>query len=276
MNGILLIKKEAGMTSHDVVNKLRRILQIKKIGHTGTLDPQATGVLVVLVGNACKVLPYLEDVKKEYVASIELGKKTVSDDIWGEILEEKEIIPIKNFKELVESMTGEMMQIPPMISSIKVNGKKLYEYARNHQEIKVKPRPIEIYEMEVLDEEKMQFRCLCSAGTYVRSICRDLSYQSGNLGCMSELIRTKVGRFTLNECVSLKQVEEGNFKLLPIIEVLNHYPQVELDDPKDILNGKHLRFDLPYDEVLFTHDKEALAIYKRHHGNVFACERGLW
>ena len=139
MDGILLIHKEKDMTSHDVVNKLRRILHTKKIGHSGTLDPQATGVLLVLIGKACKVLPYLEDTDKEYIAKLQLGKKTLSDDIWGEVLDEKPIQEIENFSEVLQHFQGKIKQVPPMISSVRVNGKKLYEYARNHIEVQ---RPI--------------------------------------------------------------------------------------------------------------------------------------
>ena len=276
MDGILLINKEKNMTSHDVVHQLRKILQMKKIGHTGTLDPQATGVLVILLGKACKALPFLENTDKEYIASIALGKRTISDDIWGEVLEEKDVKPIDDFPALCQAMIGKQMQLPPMISSIKVNGKKLYEYARNHEQIEVKKRPIEIYEMEVLEEATFTFRCLCSSGTYVRSICRDLAVASGNLGCMSSLVRTKAGGFTLSQCVKLEDVAAGHFTLIPLMQALSHFPQLAVTDPKDVLNGKHLRFDLPYDEVLLTHNNEALAIYRRHHGNVFACVRGLW
>ena len=135
MDGILLINKEAGMTSHDVVAQLRKILHIKKIGHSGTLDPNATGVLLVLVGRACKVLPFLADTDKEYIASMELGKKTISDDIWEEVLDEKPVIPIKDLQKELDKFRGVIEQVPPMISSIKVNGKKLYEYARNHEHV---------------------------------------------------------------------------------------------------------------------------------------------
>ena len=276
MNGILLINKEKGMTSHDVVNRLRKILHMKKIGHTGTLDPQASGLLVVLLGTACKALPYLEDVDKEYIAEMELGRKTISDDIWGEVQEVREVTPIADFPALVRSMIGVQQQVPPLISSIKVNGKKLYEYARAKQSVTVKPRQVEIYEMEVLEEASLRFRCRCSSGTYVRAICRDMALQSGNLGCMKSLVRTQVGRFKLRDAVTLEQVEKGMFQIIPLKEALRHYPQVALTDPSDVLNGKHLRLDVPYDQFLFTYQDEPLAIYRRHHDCVFACVRGLW
>ena len=135
MDGILLINKPYGMTSHDVVSKLRRILKTRKIGHSGTLDPQATGVLFVMVGKATKILPFLEDIDKEYIAEMKLGISTLSDDIFYPVLETKEIQPIEDFDALLQSFKGKQKQLPPMISSIKVNGKKLYEYARNNEEV---------------------------------------------------------------------------------------------------------------------------------------------
>ena len=126
-----MIRKEAEMTSHDVVARLRHILKTKKIGHSGTLDPNATGVLLVLVGRACRVLPFLEDTDKEYIAELELGKQTLGDDIWSEVLAEKEITPIADLQALLNTFLGKQKQLPPLLSSIKVNGKKLYEYARN-------------------------------------------------------------------------------------------------------------------------------------------------
>ena len=172
MDGVLLINKEQNMTSHDVVNALRRILHEKKIGHSGTLDPQAQGVLLVLIGKACKVLPYLADTDKEYVAQLQLGVRTLSDDCWGEILEQREVVPIKDFSALCREFVGEQEQVPPIISSIKVNGKKLYEYARAKEEIELPKRTVNIHEIEVLDEQNLSFRVACSSGTYVRALCR--------------------------------------------------------------------------------------------------------
>ena len=190
MNGVLLINKEAGMTSHDVVNRLRRILHIKRIGHSGTLDPDATGVLLVLIGKACKVLPFLPDTDKEYIATMVLGQRTLSDDIWGEVLETKEVTPITNFQALCDRFVGTQQQLPPMISSVRVNGRKLYEYARAHEEVERPLRTIDVYEMEALDEQALKFRVFCSSGTYVRSLCRDMAEASGNLGCLSSLVRS--------------------------------------------------------------------------------------
>ena len=276
MNGILLINKEANMTSHDVVFKLRKILKTKKIGHTGTLDPDATGVLVLLVNNACKALPFLEDTDKEYIAECRFGQATDTEDIWGKIIEEKAFVPIPDFKALTQKFIGQQKQLPPMVSSIKVNGRKLYEYARANEEVERPLRDINIYDIEVLDEAKYQFKVHCSSGTYIRSLCRDMALLSDNVGCLSSLIRSKVGRFELKDCVSLSDVEAGNYKIFPLLEALAHFQQIELSDPKDVLSGKRVQIETSDDRVLFTYNNEAFAIYEREKGNSFRSVRGLW
>ncbi len=271
-----MIRKEAEMTSHDVVARLRHILKTKKIGHSGTLDPNATGVLLVLVGRACKVLPFLEDTDKEYIAELELGKQTLGDDIWSEVIAEKEITPIADLQALLNTFLGKQKQLPPLLSSIKVNGKKLYEYARNKEAVEVPIRDVTFYELEVLDEENMRFRVACSSGTYIRSLCRDVAQASGNVGCMKSLVRTKVGRFSLADCVTLEDVEAGHFSLHSVAEVLAHLPQITYEPMKDIYNGKHIRLDCKEDRAVIMDHQEAVAIYERDHGNVFRCVRGLW
>lgn len=276
MDGVLIVNKEAGMTSHDVVFKLRKILGIKKIGHSGTLDPNATGVLIVLVGKACKILPYIEDIDKEYIACIKLGMRTLSDDIWDEVLETKAITPIDHFEELLFSFKGKIKQLPPMISSVKINGKKLYEYARNNQQVERSLREVEIYDISCLDEEQLKFKVHCSSGTYIRSLCVDIAKKSNNLGCMASLIRSKVGRFSLADAYTLDEIAAGNYKLHSIYEMLSHYPMIEYAAIQDIYNGKKIVLDTTYDEVMIVDKKEVIAIYKRDHDNVFHCLRGLW
>ena len=175
------------MTSHDVVARLRRILHTTKIGHSGTLDPNATGVLLVLIGKACKALPFLEDTDKEYIATLQLGIQTISDDIWMEPLKKAPIQPITDFQSVLNSFRGVQKQVPPMISSVRVNGRKLYEYAREGIAVTRPEREVTIYDIEALDSQKLQFRVSCSSGTYVRSLCHDIAQKTGNLGCMSSL-----------------------------------------------------------------------------------------
>ena len=273
LEGLLLINKPQNMTSFDVIAKLRKKLHIKKIGHSGTLDPMATGVLLVLVGKATKILPYLEDTDKEYIAQFVLGKHTTTEDIWGEVIKEKEITEIVDLQSVCDKFIGKQKQLPPMISSIKINGKKLYEYAREGIEIERPLRDIEIYELKALDNSTIQVSC--SSGTYVRSLIRDIAFKTNNLGCMSSLIRTKVGHFTLNDCYELDDVDE-NVQLLSIYDALSYLPTIEVDNEFDVLNGKKIRLNTNDDLVLMVKNKKALAIYKRHHANVFSCERGLW
>lgn len=276
MNGILPIYKEAGMTSHDVVAKLRRILHTKKIGHSGTLDPDATGVLLVLVGTACKTLPFLEDTDKEYVATMKLGIRTFSDDTSGEVLEEKEITPMKDFAGILNTFVGKQKQLPPMISSVRVNGRKLYEYARNGESVERPVREVEIYDIEMLDEQALKFRVACSSGTYIRSLCVDIAQKSGNLGCMDTLVRTKVGRFSLQDCVTLAQVEAGNVPLFPVYEALQHYEMVAYQPALEVRQGKRIHVQNANDEIVIVDGKEVLAVYRREHGDQYKCVRGLW
>ena len=266
------------MTSHDVVNRLRKILHERRIGHSGTLDPQARGVLLVLIGKACKILPFLADTDKEYIAQLQLGKRTLSDDIWGEVLEEREIRPIEDLSALCAGFQGEIQQKPPLVSSIKVNGRKLYEYARNNESVEVPMRTVHVYEIEVLDARSLTFRVACSSGTYVRSLCRDMAEKSGNLGCMASLMRTKVGRFTLDQCYTLDQVEAGAYQLLEADALLTHIPIVDYEPIKDIYNGKSVHMALPQPQPLvrIQDDGRTIALYVHSHGDVYRCARGIW
>lgn len=276
MDGILVIHKEAGMTSHDVVAQLRRILHIKKIGHSGTLDPQATGVLLVLVGKACKALPYLEDTDKEYVATMRLGERYDTDDIWGELQETKDVTPISDFDSVLQEFKGDIKQYPPMVSSVRVNGKKLYEYARNHETVKRPLRDVTIYDIKALDQELLKFRVACSSGTYIRSLCVDIAKKTGNLGCMSSLVRTKVGRFSLEDACTLDDVKNGNYTLHSLIEMFAGYTQIAYEPIEDVFNGKKIKLSCDADEVMITHDQEIVAVYQRVKNDLYRCARGLW
>lgn len=273
MNGILLVNKEANMTSHDVVNRVRRILHTKKVGHTGTLDPNATGVLVLLIGNATKLLPFLENTDKVYVAGLELGYSTISEDIWMDKVEEKDVTPIDDLQAVLDTFKGKQLQVPPMISSIKLNGKKYYEYAREGIEIERPAREIEIYDIKAISED--EFRVHCSSGTYVRSICRDIALKTNNLGVLKSLVREQVGSFTLEMCSTLKEIEEGNYTLIPMERAVDHLVKIEVEDEFDVINGKHLRLDIKEDRCVMMKEGKILAIYDRHHANVFRCTRGF-
>lgn len=198
MNGILVVNKPTGYTSHDIVSKIRKELNIKKVGHTGTLDPLATGVLPILLGNGTKLSKYLMNHDKEYIATIKLGEKTDTGDIEGNVVEQK---IVKSFSEaqlveVLKSFKGKQMQMPPMYSAIKINGKKLYEYARNGEKVEVSARKIEIYDIELLYycDNEIKFKVSCSKGTYIRSLCEDIAIKLDNIGTMSSLQRTRVRR----------------------------------------------------------------------------------
>ena len=211
INGVINVYKEKGFTSHDVVAKLRGIVKQKKIGHTGTLDPDATGVLPVCLGNATKLCDMLTDKSKEYVTTMRLGFCTDTQDISGEVLFTKEVsVSEEEVKEAVLSFVGTYDQIPPMYSALKVNGKKLYELAREGVEIERKARSIEIFEIEIMDISlpDITMRVHCSKGTYIRTLCHDIGEKLGCFGTMVELERTKVAGFLLKNAYKLSEIEK--------------------------------------------------------------------
>ncbi|HKM04690.1 MAG TPA: tRNA pseudouridine(55) synthase TruB [Lachnospiraceae bacterium] len=213
INGILNVYKEKGFTSHDVVAKLRWILKQKKIGHTGTLDPEATGVLPVCLGNGTKLCEMLSDKSKEYVAELLLGITTDTQDMTGTIITKKEVnITPLQAEQAILSFLGSYHQIPPMYSALKVNGKKLYELARAGIEIEREARPLVIEELEILELNLpiVKFRVACSKGTYIRTLCYDIGEKLGCGGTMNALIRTKASIFELKDAFTLSQIEEMN------------------------------------------------------------------
>lgn len=209
-NGIINIHKEAGFTSHDVVARMRGILRQKKIGHTGTLDPQATGVLPVCLGSGTRLCDMLADRDKEYVAELLLGISTDSQDTTGRILQERPVeVSETQVRDVALGFLGHYEQIPPMYSALKVNGKKLYELARAGKEVERKARPVFIHELEILNMALpvVQMRVVCSKGTYIRTLCSDIGEMLGCGGTMQSLVRTRVGRFTLDGAVTLTELE---------------------------------------------------------------------
>lgn len=211
INGIININKEKGYTSHDVVAKLRGILKQKKIGHTGTLDPEATGVLPVCLGNATKLCDLLVEKEKEYIAKVQLGVRTDTQDMTGQILETSKVeVTVEDILKVMQEFLGSYDQIPPMYSAIKIQGKKLYELAREGKEIERKARRVTIYEIELLEAELPFFtiRVKCSKGTYIRTLCEDIGNRLGCLAAMAELQRTRSGQFDLSSALTLGEVEE--------------------------------------------------------------------
>ena len=280
MNGILLVNKEKGITSHQVVSRLRRYFDLKQIGHTGTLDPNAEGLLQILLGKATKLNPYLKTEPKEYIATIKLGYKTNTEDIWGEIIENKEINSFDETKlnQVLNSFLGKNNQLPPMYSAVKIQGKKLYQYARNNEEVIRKPREIEIYTIKLIDwtKDTIIFKVSCSSGTYIRTLCQDIALKLNNLGTMSALTRVKIADLSLDEAFTLKDIETGNYEILKSLDLLEHYPQIEVDNDLDVKNGKPLQLNQEAKLVLITNQNEALAFYKRVEDGFYRSQRGLW
>lgn len=249
MDGIILVNKEKDFTSHDVVSIVKKITE-SKVGHAGTLDPNATGVLPLLIGNATKISKYLINHDKEYEAVIQLGKKTTTADIEGEVIEEKEV-PEKIYIEcenILKSFIGKQKQTPPAYSAIKVNGKKLYSYAREGIKIEVEPRNIEIYNIELIninkEEKQISFRVSCSKGTYIRSLCEDIADKLGTVGYMKDLKRTKVGDFEIKEAITIDELKEKFEKndfsdVITIENIFKDMPKIELNENniKQYLNG---------------------------------------
>ena len=215
MNGILIIDKSKGFTSHDIVAKVRKITK-EKVGHTGTLDPLATGVLPLLIGKGTLCSKYLINHDKKYKVNLKLGIKTATGDEEGEILAKKEvtqdILDKNNVEKVLESFLGEQEQIPPKYSAIKVNGKKLYEYARKNQEVKIEPRKINIYEINLLEinenDYEIKFEVKCSKGTYIRSLCEDIAKKMKTVGYMKDLKRIEVGEFKIDQAISIEDLTE--------------------------------------------------------------------
>lgn len=255
MNGILNIYKEPGMTSFDVVARLRKILKIKKIGHTGTLDPDATGVLPICIGYATGAIDYISDTNKCYIAEITLGIKTDTQDASGIITEKKEVnITSDEFETTLEKFIGKLKQIPPMYSAVKINGKKLYELAREGKTIERKSREILIYSLKNnkrISNEKYQIEIKCSKGTYIRTLCEDIGEELKCGAHMSSLVRTKSGPFEIDNAIYLNEVKEifdrGDIEnqLISVENVFYDYDKIILKEGEDkkLLDGQIIEIE---------------------------------
>lgn len=278
INGIIIINKEKEYTSNDVVRIVKKITKTK-VGHTGTLDPNATGVLPLLLGEGTKVSKYLINHNKEYEAVLQLGKKTETADGEGIVIEEKEVFPQMLKKEFVEetlnSFIGVQNQVPPMYSAIKVNGRKLYDYARRGQTVEVKARRIEIYNIKLIkiDEKEKQifFRVSCSKGTYIRTLCENIAEKLGTVGYMKELNRTKVGDFKIEDSIKVKELEENILKhnlskIITIEELFKEKEKVELTDNeiKKYLNGVQIPVNEIYSKTNNNNNEEICRVYYKN------------
>lgn len=272
MNGVIAINKEKGYTSRDVVNIVGKVYHTKKVGHTGTLDPMATGVLVVCVGKATKLVSLLTTTEKEYVADVLLGVETDSLDTDGNVLREESVdCDQTRIDQVLKSMKKTYLQEVPKYSAVKVKGKKLYEYARSNQEVKLPKKEVTIYDLERISDVfyengkiRFQIRCKVSKGTYIRSLIRDIAHELGTIGVMSGLCRTKQGEFELKDCVSLEQLKEQP-TIQSIAHVLSMYPQKVVDGKEEemILNGRKLSNRYNEKTIVFLNkDHHVLGIYQ--------------
>lgn len=265
MDGLLLINKRENMTSRDVVNIVSKKLGTKKVGHTGTLDPIATGVLVLAVNKGLKIVEDVTALDKEYVAEVTLGIETDTLDITGNILKKQD--DIKLDKELLEntlkSFIGKYNMKVPIYSAVKVNGKKLYEYARNNEKVDLPIKQVFIYDIKLLDfnSNKFIFKCCVSKGTYIRSLIYDICSRANVLGTMSSLTRIKQGKFDISNSIDIDEVDE-NTKLIPLIDAID-LPKVQVDDYllNKIKNGSKLENRYNYDKFAFIYNNDLIAIY---------------
>jgi len=276
-NGIINIFKEKGFTSHDVVAKMRGILKQKKIGHSGTLDPDATGVLPVLLGNATVLSDMLTDKSKEYEAVMLLGVSTDTQDITGKILEKRDTSNLNKdmVKEIILSFLGEYMQLPPMYSALKVGGKKLVDLAREGKEVKREPRAVYIFDIDIMDISlpEVKFKAKVSKGTYIRTLCHDIGEKLSVGGCMESLIRTRVDRFYINDAITLKQVEENREcikkNILSVEEYFSFLPKINTSPEFDkyLHNANKLKLDKKPENSelyrLYDSKDRFIAIYKK-------------
>ena len=258
MDGILIINKPKECTSHDIVYKIKKIF-CEKIGHTGTLDPMAQGVLPILIGKGTLCSKYLINHDKTYETTIKLGKRTKTGDSEGEIIEEKEVPKLdeKVIKQILKEFIGNILQTPPIYSAIKVNGKKLYEYARKNQQVEIAPRKINIYNIDLLNiepkEKLIKINVNCSKGTYIRSLCEDIAKKLGTVGYMEELIRLKVGEFDIRNSITINELEKNfqnqefiNKNIISIEKLFKQKDKIELNEKKLrlFLNGVKLNKEL--------------------------------
>ena len=253
MDGIIIINKPKNCTSHDIVKKAKKILN-EKVGHTGTLDPNATGVLPLLIGKGTQISKYIINHDKTYEAVLQLGEKTDTADIEGEVIGTKPVdskyLEAKFIEQTLKALEGEQEQVPPMYSAIKINGKKLYEYARKGEKVEIEPRKIEIYSLELINineaNKQIEFRVSCSKGTYIRTLCENIAEKLGTVGYMKELKRTQVGEFKIEDAITIEELEQNQ----TCITIENYFRQnknINLNEKKLqlFLNGVQLTWSLP-------------------------------
>lgn len=269
MNGVILINKEKGCTSREVVNDVSKILNTKKVGHFGTLDPLAEGLLILGIGSYTKIGNYLKDDTKEYIAEVLIGTSTDTYDITGNILKKEENYNLnkKTLEETLSSFKGKYLQEVPIYSAVKVGGRKLYDYARKGEKVSLPKKEVEIFDIKLLNtykkEEKnyFKFKVSVSKGTYIRSLINDLSKKINIPLCMSNLTRTKQDKFLLKDAYNISDIENGNYKLINIREIIElEEKEIDKINEKKVLNGSLLEKNTNK-YILFTKNKEDIVLY---------------
>ena len=269
MNGIIVVNKPKGITSRDVVNKVCKILNTKKVGHTGTLDPIASGTLVLCIGNATKLVEELTSYDKEYIATVKLGVLTDTLDTTGKVLKTQNTeLKKEELIKVLNSFIGTYEQEVPIYSAVKINGKKLYEYARCNIDVTLPKRNVTIHDIELLDfnKDNYKFRVRVSKGTYIRSLIKDINDKLNVIGSMEDLIRTKQGMFSLDISYTLDNIENKEYKLISIEEVLKNYNTITIDEALyiKIKNGAIIDNTYNADKIVFKYNNKVIAIYKKY------------
>ena len=279
ISGSLLIDKQIGLTSRQEVNNVSRALGEKKAGHIGTLDPFADGLLIVLLGKATKISPFLEGMDKTYMATLKLGEMTDTGDLTGNIVSKQDIPALSKNKieDVFNSFLGEQKQLPPMYSALKINGKELYKYAREGIEIERKERIINVYELKLISfkDDEITFISKVSKGTYIRTLGEDIAKALGSVGHLTKLTRLAIGPYSIEQSHKSEDIKVSD--LIPTMKMLQFMPKFKVDEElaKKALNGMHFRLPIKDELVLLYDEDDAIAIYKKESNGVYSCVRGL-
>lgn len=267
MNGILVVNKPKGLTSRDVVNRISKVLHTKKVGHTGTLDPLATGVLILTIGKCTKMSDFLTSKFKEYEATFVLGYETDTLDMTGKPTQKSDkSVTEEEIDSCIKSFEGEYLQEVPAYSAIKINGKKLYEYARSGQTIDLPKRKVEVHLQEIsYSREKIHIRVRVSKGTYIRSLIRDIGRKLGTYATMTDLCRTEQGKISLKDAYTLDEIENGSFQILHPLEVLSDIKSytLDFDEYKKVQNGVKMKIDSNEEYIKFIYEENLIALYRK-------------
>ena len=284
MNGIVIVDKPQDWTSQDVTARLRRVFHTRRIGHGGTLDPMATGVLPVFVGRATRGVEFFEHAEKSYETVLRLGLTTDTEDIWGQTVEERNVeFTAEKLERVLETFRGEILQIPPMYSALKVNGQKLCDLARKSKEVERKPRPVTIHELTLLEvtQNTLRLRVRCSKGTYIRTLCKDIGEALGCGGCMAQLRRVTAGEYTIEDAVPLEtllEAQEPEKYLRGVDTMFRNYPAVTLtaNQEKRCRNGNSFTVKLPDGTYRAYSETKAFLMLARVEGSVMSTVKSFF